>query len=317
MWNIGPAQLPGLGQTWSHTRHRARSMWSRRVAEQQRAEVRADLRRRLRQSAGDAHQHVRKRQAIAMFMVDAQTGKRLWYAGSSSTRAWTCSFAQDDQRHSRAASRCIDTNSDGFADRMYAGDMGGRIWRFDIFNGNHAGSLVTGGVIAQLGRGDVAGATHAGQPPLLQCAGRLADPEPRRRPVLQHRDRLGLSRSSARSVRHRPFLFGSRQGAVRPLDARRCTTSPFRVLDANLTDITANPRRYRGSDRRARLEASLTSHGHRGEGPGRVHHGEQHRAVQLVPAGGSGSVEPVSAHQPEPSVCADNRLRLAGAGLQR
>ena len=34
---------------------------------------------------------------------------------------------------------------------MYATDMGGQIWRFDITNGNPANTLVAGGVIAQLG----------------------------------------------------------------------------------------------------------------------------------------------------------------------
>jgi len=47
--------------------------------------------------------------------------------------------------------RVLDLNSDGFADRMYAGDMGGQLWRFDITNGNTVSSLVAGGVIAQLG----------------------------------------------------------------------------------------------------------------------------------------------------------------------
>jgi type IV pilus assembly protein PilY1 len=47
--------------------------------------------------------------------------------------------------------RVIDLDGDGFADRMYVGDMGGQVWRFDIWNGNPAGSLVAGGVIAQLG----------------------------------------------------------------------------------------------------------------------------------------------------------------------
>ncbi len=58
--------------------------------------------------------------------------------------------------------RVIDTNGDGFADRMYAADMGGRIWRFDIFNGKDPTSttdpLVAGGIFATLGAGDVAGA---------------------------------------------------------------------------------------------------------------------------------------------------------------
>jgi type IV pilus assembly protein PilY1 len=34
---------------------------------------------------------------------------------------------------------------------MYASDMGGQIWRFDIFNGQPANTLVNAGVIAQLG----------------------------------------------------------------------------------------------------------------------------------------------------------------------
>jgi type IV pilus assembly protein PilY1 len=47
--------------------------------------------------------------------------------------------------------RVIDLNGDGFADRMYAADMGGQVWRFDILNGQAANALVNGGVIAKLG----------------------------------------------------------------------------------------------------------------------------------------------------------------------
>jgi type IV pilus assembly protein PilY1 len=36
----------------------------------------------------------------------------------------------------------IDLSGDGYADRMYAADLGGRVWRFDIFNGQ---SLTPGG----------------------------------------------------------------------------------------------------------------------------------------------------------------------------
>jgi type IV pilus assembly protein PilY1 len=48
----------------------------------------------------------------------------------------------------------IDFNGDGYADRMYVGDMAGQLWRFDIMNGQPAASLVTGGVIASLGTKD-------------------------------------------------------------------------------------------------------------------------------------------------------------------
>jgi type IV pilus assembly protein PilY1 len=38
---------------------------------------------------------------------------------------------------------------------MYAADMGGRVWRFDIRNGQVPASLVLGGVFASLGTGDL------------------------------------------------------------------------------------------------------------------------------------------------------------------
>ena len=47
--------------------------------------------------------------------------------------------------------RVIDINGDSIADRMYAADMGGQIWRFDITSGETPSNLVTGGVIARLG----------------------------------------------------------------------------------------------------------------------------------------------------------------------
>jgi type IV pilus assembly protein PilY1 len=47
--------------------------------------------------------------------------------------------------------RVLDFDGDGFADRMYAADMGGQVWRFDVYNGQTAANLITGGVIAQLG----------------------------------------------------------------------------------------------------------------------------------------------------------------------
>jgi type IV pilus assembly protein PilY1 len=44
---------------------------------------------------------------------------------------------------------------------MYAADMGGRVFRFDIFNGQFANTLVTGGVFASLGAADLAAPTLA------------------------------------------------------------------------------------------------------------------------------------------------------------
>jgi type IV pilus assembly protein PilY1 len=92
-----------------------------------------------------------------VFFVDALSGNVLWYAGpSADTLA--------DLRHASLTHgfpgdiRVFDLSGDGFADRMYAADMGGRVWRFDIHNGQPRASLVTGGVFASLGNAHLA--TH-------------------------------------------------------------------------------------------------------------------------------------------------------------
>jgi type IV pilus assembly protein PilY1 len=83
-----------------------------------------------------------------VFMVDAVSGNRLWYASNGTSG----NLDLDDMDHSIPADvRVIDITGDGLADRMYAADMGGRIWRFDIFNGEPAATLVAGGVFASLG----------------------------------------------------------------------------------------------------------------------------------------------------------------------
>jgi type IV pilus assembly protein PilY1 len=87
-----------------------------------------------------------------VFMVDAISGALLWYAGGPGSSA---DLELTRMRHSIPSRiTVLDTDGDQFADRMYTGDMGGRVWRFDIFGGNNRGSLVTGGVLATLGNGD-------------------------------------------------------------------------------------------------------------------------------------------------------------------
>jgi type IV pilus assembly protein PilY1 len=83
-----------------------------------------------------------------IYMLDLETGAELWRAGSDggadlSHPMMTRSFPN--------RIRVLDMSGDGFADRMYASDLGGQIWRFDISNGNSPASLVAGGVVARLG----------------------------------------------------------------------------------------------------------------------------------------------------------------------
>lgn len=107
-----------------------------------------------------------------LFIVDAISGNVLWHAGPTNVVGLgydsTANFTHPKLKNSIPADiRVVDMSGDGFADRMYASDTGGRIWRFDIHNGNPAGtassqgstadSLVTGGVFASLGVGDGTG----------------------------------------------------------------------------------------------------------------------------------------------------------------
>lgn len=85
----------------------------------------------------------------ALFLVDLESGERLWSAGAPDAGhdleldAMTFSMP--------AAPRVLDLGSDGLIDRVYVGDMGGQIWRFDLRNGETRSSLGEGGVLASLG----------------------------------------------------------------------------------------------------------------------------------------------------------------------
>lgn len=88
-----------------------------------------------------------------IFMLDLETGAQLWRAGPDDIADLTAT------RMTRAIPsrvRVLDMNGDGFADRVYAADLGGQIWRFDIRNGQTPANLVAGGVIARFGAEGIA-----------------------------------------------------------------------------------------------------------------------------------------------------------------
>ncbi|MGD8938325.1 MAG: PilC/PilY family type IV pilus protein [Gammaproteobacteria bacterium] len=90
-------------------------------------------------------------QGRAIYMVDADTGALVWSGGPTTEANGTPIQTYADMNYSIASDvRVIDVNRDRLADQMYVGDMGGQLWRFDIANGNSAGQLVGGGVIADL-----------------------------------------------------------------------------------------------------------------------------------------------------------------------
>jgi type IV pilus assembly protein PilY1 len=87
----------------------------------------------------------------SIYVVDSETGAVLWHGSRSggTTNFAVAGRAMDYSFPGRV--RIVDIDGDGLTDRMYAGDMGGQVWRFDVHNGQSAGNLITGGVIAQLG----------------------------------------------------------------------------------------------------------------------------------------------------------------------
>jgi hypothetical protein len=100
-------------------------------------------------------------------VVDADSSLRLW-----SGAAWPPASQQFDKMRVQFAGSLLplDLDGDGIHDRIYAGDLAGRLWRFDLNHGKPAGQWASGGVFADLSsgtRGFVAApdvSLHAGQP---------------------------------------------------------------------------------------------------------------------------------------------------------
>lgn len=110
----------------------------------------------------------------AIYIVDAKTGQKLWSGGSSNsipahdTIFNKPGFEMDYSIPSEI--RVIDVDNNGKADKMFVGDMGGRIWRFDILphpSGTSANALVQGGIIADLNDGTATGNRRFYSPPDL------------------------------------------------------------------------------------------------------------------------------------------------------
>ena len=151
LWSIGATELPGVGQSWSPPTIARVS-----VGTGGSANTSAERFVLIFGGGYDTGQETQpyKTDAVGnrIFMVDAESGNRLWFGGGAGTGTPDVTFAKMTNSIPGRI-RVIDTDGDLFADRMYAADMGGRVWRFDITNGQPAASLVAGGVIAQLGVG--------------------------------------------------------------------------------------------------------------------------------------------------------------------
>ncbi|MDH3419411.1 MAG: PilC/PilY family type IV pilus protein [Gammaproteobacteria bacterium] len=143
MWSMDGADLPGVGQSWS-TPVPTRIDISG-VAQNPENAV-------LIFSGGydtsqDQYASGTDNTGNALYIVDAVNGNLLWHAsdaGADRNLAKMLYSIPSDVK-------VLDLDSDDLADRMYVGDMGGQLWRFDIHNGQGVADIVTGGVFAELG----------------------------------------------------------------------------------------------------------------------------------------------------------------------
>jgi type IV pilus assembly protein PilY1 len=143
MWNLDSTDLADLGQTWS-------TPVPTRINIQGATQNTDKL--VLAFSGGydpsqDSDNGSTDSSGNAIYIVDSVSGNLLWHTSSSASDLDLAKM----QYSIPADLKVIDLDNDRFADRIYASDMGGQIWRFDVFNAQPATSLMHGGVIAQLG----------------------------------------------------------------------------------------------------------------------------------------------------------------------
>ena len=88
----------------------------------------------------------------SIYILDAKTGEILWWVAGPSSGPDPV-MQQSEMLYSMASDvRIVDINGDGIADRFYAVDLGGQLWRFDFNNAEVANleDRIKGGVIADL-----------------------------------------------------------------------------------------------------------------------------------------------------------------------
>jgi type IV pilus assembly protein PilY1 len=172
-----------------------------------------------------------------IYMVDAIRGTLLWSAGLTSSGA---SRELTRMTHSIPGGIAVlDTNSDGFADRMYAGDVAAQVWRFDITNGNAANALVTGGVMASLGTKDDATAVAARARRFYSRPDVAALQRPDGPPFLNIAIGSGFRGHPLNTVTQDRF-YAIRDTAPRQVLTQDDYNNATILREADLTDITTN-----------------------------------------------------------------------------
>jgi type IV pilus assembly protein PilY1 len=148
LWMRSPAQLGKLGETWSAaTLTRVNISGATQNLQKLALVFGAGY-----DNSQDNVDYNTDNIGNAIYMIDAVSGNLLWSAADAGGNLNIASMI-----HSIPGNISVmDLDGDTYADRMYASDTGGRIFRFDIYNGQPVGSLVTGGMLADLGAAPLA-----------------------------------------------------------------------------------------------------------------------------------------------------------------
>ncbi len=181
-----------------------------------------------------------------ILMLDASTGRLLWSAGNHAGADRPLSRMS---RGIAARIAVLDTDGDELADRMYAADIGGQIWRFDIWNGRDRSELVTGGVLANLGAAEPLPApAPAADTRRFFNAPDVAFVQPRGGNAYYS---LAIGSgdgggATANAVKDRLYSIRDRQPFTRRTQSEYNALQP--MLDSDLIDITTSPVGFRVPD---------------------------------------------------------------------
>jgi type IV pilus assembly protein PilY1 len=158
MWRLDGANLPGNGQSWSSAMPtRIDIAGSGQNSNKAVVVIGGGY-----DPIQDGYTATTDTVGNSIYIVDSETGALLWHGSGNMGADKVFATAGKTMSYSIPADvRVVDLNGDRLADRMYAADMGGQVWRFDILNGQPRGSLVNGGVIAQLGAAGIGAPTLA------------------------------------------------------------------------------------------------------------------------------------------------------------
>ena len=102
----------------------------------------------------------------AIYMIDITDGSVVWSAGDSNIHDLVLNTSSNAEANATmmhsipAPVNGVDLTGNGLVDRIYAVDMGGRLWRFDVDNeAPNVSELISGGLMASLGAADLGAPT--------------------------------------------------------------------------------------------------------------------------------------------------------------